>query len=238
VLFELQVRSILEDAWAEWDHQLFYKPPRGLSEEVWQDLSLTFGAESRRVSDSLFEVALKLDRLRDMFAVIRPVPEFVGQYISRLQRKAPTKYLDRLVARSFGSKIRLITANLRTGLTSKEVSIKWDPHNFVGLELAAGAESDTEAQRFDFDKLTKNPAKLRLSLPSVGQGKAAEKALDKHFCEKAAEFLKTCYELKPFRHRTFFNEYSARLDSYGFDHDKPFETVPDVVRPFQNQFRL
>jgi ppGpp synthetase/RelA/SpoT-type nucleotidyltranferase len=81
---EIQVRTILEDAWSEWEHNLFYKPPEGMLPSSWQELKILHAEQAEAISDSLYEAAQATERLRATFEIIkhRP-PEHVSTFLDR-----------------------------------------------------------------------------------------------------------------------------------------------------------
>src|SRR5439155_15111880 len=149
----IQVRSILEDAWSEWEHELFYKRRRTLSEAAWSSLRLLHDKEKKQISDSLFEAAKTLDRMGDVFDITsRPLPE----HVSRELTDAKKHRLDNTLVGLIGSepfRIDIAAANLTTGLLSEQLTVDWKKDRFIGLQLEVVGQATKQAketQRFAF----------------------------------------------------------------------------------------
>lgn len=233
---EIQVRSVLEEAWAEWSHQLFYKPPKGMPQAVWESLRRIYDKEAIDHADSLFEIAKATDRLREIFDIShRSVPEHITRELAKWKGNSCSDALVEFFE-PFG--IKVLTGNFETGLRKEQVYIDWNnkevnDKKFVGLQLKENTSAKSsicidkkedrrkaeERQRFDFSELNNGELELYGVEDELGN------YLNQHgFVNKARELLKTCFELKKEPHRTFFNEYQARLNNFGFDQDTPLKT--------------
>jgi ppGpp synthetase/RelA/SpoT-type nucleotidyltranferase/8-oxo-dGTP pyrophosphatase MutT (NUDIX family) len=213
---EIQVRSILEHAWAEWEHKLFYKAPEGASLEAWAFLKRQFEDQKKEIADTLFELAKGTDRIRDIIELTRHrLPTNLNPNRYANTAAVPPALVERLGSPPFGT--RILAANVAAGLTPAQVYVEWLSERFVGLELAEPDGEDRAAphaedrQRFDLGAL--GPG-LRLRLDGV-DARVASYLNRRGFPARAQELLQLCYRRKrDTAHRTFFNEYQARLDDF------------------------
>jgi ppGpp synthetase/RelA/SpoT-type nucleotidyltranferase len=227
VRIEIQVRSILEHAWGEWEHKLFYKRTPELSLAAWSSLKMLHDQEKKQIADQLFETAKRLDRMRDIFEVAtRPLHDDISVLLEHPARGALTLQLCNLIEdRSGPFRIDVAAANLTTGLRDEQVRVTWE-NRFIGLRSSLRGHATDErngAERFAFDELfevnegasQQQPVRLELRLELEGLGDDEAKRLSDRFSPKAETLLRTVYQKRRrTAHRTFYNEYEVRLDDF------------------------
>ncbi len=221
VWVEVQVRTILEDGWAEWEHELFYKHSKAVPISAWNSLTLLHDKDKKQISDSLFEAAKSLDRMREIFDIAaRMPPEYINRELE-VHKGHPLEQalVDLIAGEPFCIDVK--AANLTYGLRPEQVTVDWKSGRFIGLQLLAegcATEHIKRAQRFAFDEVYGPNAKgtrLHLALDRYDLESKLVDELDRHFSAKAEDLLRACYvEKKATAHRTFFNEYQARLDEF------------------------
>ncbi|MGC2656776.1 MAG: RelA/SpoT domain-containing protein [Bryobacteraceae bacterium] len=223
---EVQVRSVLEDAWSEWEHELFYKRRPALSSQAWTSLKLLHDKEKKQISDALFEIANRLDRIRSVFEIAsRPLPQHISSFLSESGGHALTDEFAGFIEKQSGLyRLDIGAANLVSGLREEQVLVTWN-NAFIGLQNTPVGTLEyrmERAQRFGFDEIAagaeatlENKKELQFRFDRQGLDQEIVKALDCSFSGKAKALLAICYSKKrDSAQRTFFNEYQVRLDCF------------------------
>lgn len=220
---EIQVRTILDDAWAEWDHQVLYKRPDGVANARWDEWKRARRLEGTGLAEATQSVSDRMDGIRQEFNAVYllPVPDHITKHLDtfRGKGKPSSKVLNRLKKLPFWAEV--LGGNFSTGLARSDVRVDWDPRWFDGLEIDDESYSPERRQRFTFAELAETGKGLRLKLDA---GDVELYLTEKGFSGKARALLLNCYDMKKTTaHRTFFNEYEGRLRQHRFSGSDQFQ---------------